>query len=49
MGMIIIPTPTHGNAIKRAAEETHRVYARDATPYANLQYDKSLPFVPRYR
>jgi len=49
MGIIIIPTPTNGNAIKRTPEETHRVYARDATPYANLQYDKSLPFVPRYR
>ena len=49
MGIIIIPTTTHGNAIKRTPEETHQVYARDATPYANLQYDKSLPFVPRYR
>ena len=30
-------------------EDYHKVYARNAQPYANLVYDKSLPFVPRYR
>merc|ERR1711997_44831 len=36
--------------IKRGYDEgIHKVYAREAKPYANLVYDKSLPFVPRYR
>ena len=27
----------------------HALYARNAQPYGNQVYDKSLPFVPRYR
>jgi len=46
--MVILSTLSQGS-LAEVDEDYHKVYARDAQPYANLVYDKSLPFVPRYR
>ncbi len=27
----------------------HAVYAREAKPYAAIKFDKTLPYIPRYR
>ena len=40
---------SHGSGIEQETDDYHKIYARNAKPYANLVYDKSLPFVPRYR
>ena len=50
ISIILMPTMSHGYVVKRESpNEAHRIYAREAQPYANLMYDKTLPFVPRYR
>jgi len=50
ISIILIPTVSHGYVVKREpSNDVHRIYARDAQPYANLLYDTSLPFIPRYR
>ena len=50
MCITFMPTYSNGSAIKRRLnDDYHQVYARNAKPYATLIYDKSLPFVPRYR
>ena len=49
MSVAILPTISNGSIINQEVNDVHKIYARDAQPYANLVYDKSLPFVPRYR
>jgi len=48
VSIVIVSTLSQGNALE-PENDYHKVYARDAQPYGNLVYDKSLPFVPRYR
>lgn len=50
MCITFMPTYSNGSGIKRRLnDDYHQVYARNAKPYATLIYDKTLPFVPRYR
>lgn len=49
MSAVLLSTVSHGSCIEQETDDYHKIYARNAKPYANLVYDKSLPFVPRYR
>eukprot|EP00095_Tigriopus_kingsejongensis_P006690 maker-scaffold25_size650667-snap-gene-1.19 protein:Tk06690 transcript:maker-scaffold25_size650667-snap-gene-1.19-mRNA-1 annotation:"2" len=33
----------------RNQEDYHRVYQLEAKPYSNVNFNKELPYVPRYR